>query len=90
MERNGLLNRLFDREKNQYDYEDLEGYRLQLRLYLVIHLCLEVLYIWCRCTPMVICNILSIIVYLISKGTHFHLKSAKLLQILKRFIIFAL
>ena len=35
MERNGFLNRLFDREKNQYDYEDLEGYRLQLRLYLM-------------------------------------------------------
>ena len=64
MERNGLLNRFFDREKNQYDYEDLEGYRLQLRLYLIIHLCLEVLYIWCRCTPMAIWNVLSIGVYL--------------------------
>ncbi|RKM61458.1 GGDEF domain-containing protein [Butyrivibrio sp. CB08] len=64
MANNGLLERLFDREKNQYDHEDLDGYRVQLRLFLCIHLSLEVFYILCKCTPMLIVNIVSIFVYI--------------------------
>ena len=59
-----FLRKLFDREKKQYDYEDVEGYRLQLRLFFFIHLGMEVLYIWCKCTPMAFMNILSIGIYL--------------------------
>ena len=64
MREKGLLTKFFDREKKQYDFEDIDGYRFIVTIYFFIHVVLEVLYILCGCTPMAIWNILSILLYL--------------------------
>ena len=52
------------REKNQYDYEDKEGWIIIITIYLLIHIFLEGVYLYSYCTPMVYINLVSIAVYL--------------------------
>ncbi len=58
-----LFTKLLDKNTRQDDIEDMAGFRLIVVTYLFVHMSLEVLYIWCKCTPMILWNITSILVY---------------------------